>query len=112
MVRHPGLGRSGAFQWGVKVSALLDMSPWRRAVWSIPVTMAIVLFWPVPVAHPEAHPLLVVLPSQTRSPLRRCMPWTDPPRRGCAPGSERRTNRLTAALMLQSSALASDTAAA
>ena len=42
----------------------LEMSPWRRAFWSIPVTLFIVLLWPVPLAHPEAHPLLVIVRAQ------------------------------------------------
>ncbi len=44
--------------------AFLEMSPWRRAFWSIPVTLFIVLLWPVPLAHPEAHPLLVIVRAQ------------------------------------------------
>ena len=47
------------------MNALLQMSPWRRAFWSIPVTLFILLFWPVPVAHPEVHPLLVIVRAQS-----------------------------------------------
>ena len=49
------------------MSALLEMSPWKRAFWTIPVTLFIMLVWPVPAAHPEAHPLLVIL--QVQSPV-------------------------------------------
>ena len=47
------------------MNAILQMSPWRRAFWSIPVTLFLLLLWPVPAAHAEAHPLLVVVRAQS-----------------------------------------------
>ena len=45
--------------------SLIEMSPLRRAFWSIPVTLFLILLWPVPLAHPEAHPLLVIVRAQS-----------------------------------------------
>ena len=43
------------------IQPLVEMPPWQRAAWCVPLTLAILLVWPVPVAHPEHHPILVIL---------------------------------------------------